>query len=143
MACQHFPDDQTLRLQAGAGEDDVIHLPSGLDRVVCERQEEEEDADVAVLLLIRQASNIPQRRSVRIKDTHSKICYLVFALYSSLHIKDIIYTSTDKTNTQTHKQVMLVVVRGSGSDGGGSGSGGGSGGSGNRGGRNQLRFTHC
>ena len=43
MACQHFPDDQTLRLQAGAGEDDVIHLPSGLDRVDCERQEEEED----------------------------------------------------------------------------------------------------
>ena len=43
VACQHFPDDQTLRLQAGAGEDDVIHLPSGLDRVDCERQEEEED----------------------------------------------------------------------------------------------------
>ena len=32
-----------LRLQAGAGEDDVIHLPSGLDRVDCERQEEEEE----------------------------------------------------------------------------------------------------
>ena len=45
MACQHFPDDQTLRLQAGAGEDDVIHLPSGLDRVDCERQEEEEEVD--------------------------------------------------------------------------------------------------
>ena len=43
MACQHFPDDQTLRLQAGAGEDDVIHLPSGLDRVDCERQQEEEE----------------------------------------------------------------------------------------------------
>ena len=43
MACQHFPDDQTLQLQAGAGEDDVIHLPSGLDRVDCERQEEEEE----------------------------------------------------------------------------------------------------
>ena len=42
MACQHFPDDQTLRLQAGAGEDDVIRLPSGLDRVDCERQEEED-----------------------------------------------------------------------------------------------------
>ena len=42
VACQHFPDDQTLRLQAGAGEDDVIHLPSGLDCVDCERQEEEE-----------------------------------------------------------------------------------------------------
>ena len=81
VACQHFPDDQTLQLQAGAGEDDVIHLPSGLDRVVCERQGEE-DADVAFLLLIRQASNISQRRSVWIKDTHSKICHLGFALYS-------------------------------------------------------------
>ena len=46
MACQHFPDDQTLRLQAGAGEDDVIHISSGLDRVDCERQEEEEDIQV-------------------------------------------------------------------------------------------------
>ena len=40
VACQHFPDDQTLRLQTGAGED-VILLPSGLDRVDCERQEED------------------------------------------------------------------------------------------------------
>ena len=40
MACQHFPDEKTLRLQAGAGEDDIIHLPNGLDRVHCERQEE-------------------------------------------------------------------------------------------------------
>ena len=31
VACQHFPDDQTLRLQTGAGEDDIIYLPSGLD----------------------------------------------------------------------------------------------------------------
>ena len=30
MACQHFPDNQTLQLQAGAGED-VIHLLNGLD----------------------------------------------------------------------------------------------------------------
>ena len=42
VACQHSPDDQTLRLQAGAGEDDVIHLPSGLDRVTWDRQEEED-----------------------------------------------------------------------------------------------------
>ena len=42
VACQHPPDDQTLRLQTGVGEDDVIHLPSGLDRVDSERQEEEE-----------------------------------------------------------------------------------------------------
>ena len=43
MACQHYPDDQTQRLQ----EDDFIHLPSGPDRVACERQgeEEEEEAD--------------------------------------------------------------------------------------------------
>ena len=46
MACQHFPDDQTLRLQTGAGEDDIIHLLSGLDRVDCERQEEEQDVCV-------------------------------------------------------------------------------------------------
>ena len=45
MACQHFPDDQTLRLQAGAGEDDIIHLPSGLDRVAFERQEEEDSQE--------------------------------------------------------------------------------------------------
>ena len=43
VACQHFSDDQTLWLQAGAGEDGVIHLPSDLDRVASERQEEEED----------------------------------------------------------------------------------------------------
>ena len=43
MACQHFPDDQTLQLQTGAGEDDIIHLPSGLDRVDCKRKEEEEE----------------------------------------------------------------------------------------------------
>ena len=41
VACSHFPDDQTLRLQTGAGEDDIIHLASGLDHVDCERQEEE------------------------------------------------------------------------------------------------------
>ena len=40
VACQHFPDDQTLRLHAETGEDDVIHLPSGLDRAVREHQEE-------------------------------------------------------------------------------------------------------
>ena len=44
MAYQHSPDDQTLRLQAGAGEDDTIHLPNGLERVKCERQEEEEES---------------------------------------------------------------------------------------------------
>ena len=42
VAWQHFPDDQTLRLQIGAGEDSIIYLPSGLDRVDWERQEEEE-----------------------------------------------------------------------------------------------------
>ena len=47
MACQHFPDDQTLRLQTGAGEDDIIHLPSGLDHVDCECQEEESVRDPA------------------------------------------------------------------------------------------------
>ena len=53
MACQHSPDDQTLRLQAGAGEDDVIHLPSGLDRVACERQEEEDPGGKASSVNLR------------------------------------------------------------------------------------------
>ena len=50
MASQHSADDQTLRLQAGAGGDDVIHLPSGLDRVDCERQQQEEDTSWTDLL---------------------------------------------------------------------------------------------
>ena len=58
MACQHFPDDQTLRLQAGAGEDDVIHLPSGLDRVDCERQEEEEEESVGTVSVYRILSRL-------------------------------------------------------------------------------------
>ena len=41
VACQHCPDHQTLRPQAGAGEDDFIHLLSGPDGVACERQEED------------------------------------------------------------------------------------------------------
>ena len=45
MACQHSPDDQTLRLQARAGEDEIIHLPSGPDRVACESQGEEEEVE--------------------------------------------------------------------------------------------------
>ena len=42
MACQRTADDPTLRQQAGAGEDDVIHLTSGPDHVTCECQEEED-----------------------------------------------------------------------------------------------------
>ena len=41
MACQHSPDDKTLWLQAVAGKDDFIHIPSSPDRVACECQEEE------------------------------------------------------------------------------------------------------
>ena len=51
MACQHFPDVQTLQLQAGAGEDNVIRLLSGLDRVACEGRE---DQIWYQLVLIRQ-----------------------------------------------------------------------------------------
>ena len=47
MACQHSPDDQTLRLQTG--EDDVIHLLSGLDHADSERHEEEEDLKGSLL----------------------------------------------------------------------------------------------
>ena len=43
VACQHSPVDQTVRLQAGAREDDLIHLPSGPDCVAWEHQEEEEE----------------------------------------------------------------------------------------------------
>ena len=38
VACQRFPDDQTLQLQTGAGED-IIHLLSDLDHVDCRCQE--------------------------------------------------------------------------------------------------------
>ena len=51
VACQHFPDDQTLRLQTGAGEDDIIHLPSGLDRVDRERHEEEDGRSLSEFTL--------------------------------------------------------------------------------------------
>ena len=42
VAGQHYTDNQTLQLQAGAGQDDFIYLPSSSDRAACERQEEEE-----------------------------------------------------------------------------------------------------
>ena len=58
VACQHFPDDQTLRLQAGAGEDDVIHLPSGPDRVDCDRQEEEEEVIYFVLVICLRVGDL-------------------------------------------------------------------------------------
>ena len=32
----------TLRLKAGVGGDDFIHLPGGTDRVACERKEDED-----------------------------------------------------------------------------------------------------
>ena len=69
VACQHFPDDQTLRLQAGAGEDDVIHLPSGLDRVDCERQEEEDSVTDGVRLrevvgFLEYMSRVPVQNGV-------------------------------------------------------------------------------
>ena len=54
VACQHFPDDQTLRLQTGTGEDDIFHLLSGLDRVDCERQEEEEDLPSPSKMLVSE-----------------------------------------------------------------------------------------
>ena len=46
------PDDQTPRLQAGAGADDFIHLPRGPDRVACELQEEEEEDSGLFLLVV-------------------------------------------------------------------------------------------
>ena len=41
MSCQHSPGDQTLRLQAGAGEDVFIHLPSS--PIKSQEEEEEEE----------------------------------------------------------------------------------------------------
>ena len=57
MACRHFSDDQTLRLQAGARKDDFIHLPRDPYRVACERQEEE------VFLPIINTDHRPSMRS--------------------------------------------------------------------------------
>ena len=80
VAYQHFPDDQTLRLQAGAGEDDIIHLQSGLDRVDCERQEEEVDIHTEALgtggdneadcglCLIHQIKNLAWPRTQKKKE---------------------------------------------------------------------------
>ena len=56
MAFQHSHDDQALRLQAGAGEDSFIYLPSGSDRDACERQEKE--SDEARLLYILLGMNL-------------------------------------------------------------------------------------
>ena len=50
-----LPWQPTLWLQAGAREDDAIHLPSGLDHVDCERhEEEEEEEDVLVFVSQKQ-----------------------------------------------------------------------------------------
>ena len=61
VARQHFPDDQTLWLQAGAGEDDVIHLLSGLDCVVYKRQEEEEEGIAGKLYRLYTDVNLSWR----------------------------------------------------------------------------------
>ena len=70
MAGQHFPGDQTLRLQAGAGEDDVIHLPSGLGRVDCERQEEEEDRTFDSIVCCQDAKCLLIAVGPRLKRRH-------------------------------------------------------------------------
>ena len=83
------------------------------------------DADVAFLLLIRQPSNVSQRRPVSVKGTHSKICYLGFALYFSSHTKDMntchlqnnnnnstLHTHTHPhTYTPTHTKLIAVRTR--------------------------------
>ena len=61
MACQHSPDDQTPRLQAGAGEDSVIDLLSSLDRVDCERHEEESTNQLFLLTELQQVEEVKQR----------------------------------------------------------------------------------
>ena len=51
MACQHFPDDQTPRLRAGAGEDDLIHLPSGPANAKKRKEKKDGTAGSSVTLL--------------------------------------------------------------------------------------------
>ena len=46
VACQQSFDDQTLQLQAGAGKDKVVYLPSGPDHVACKCQEEDSVAAI-------------------------------------------------------------------------------------------------
>ena len=75
VACQHFPDDQTLRLQTGPGEDDIIHLPNGLDRVDCERREEEEE----VVLCEPSSNNMQLLKHANVFDKNSTVQVLVFA----------------------------------------------------------------
>ena len=70
VACQHFPDDQTLRLETGAGEDDIIYLPSGLDRVDCERQEKEEEE---IPVLLAQIHKISDLKDVWERNASSKL----------------------------------------------------------------------
>ena len=78
VAYQQFPDDQTLRLQAGAGEDDFIHRPSGPDRVSYERQEgEEEDTKERVqpvfVIAIEACSNYSAVDKMKEKAEYTRI----------------------------------------------------------------------
>ena len=59
MACQHSPDDQTLRFQAGAGEDKFTHLPNGHDYVTCKRQKVEKEVSQDPLILVKCISGAP------------------------------------------------------------------------------------
>ena len=68
VACQHFPDDQTAWLQAGAGEDDFIHLLRGPDHVACDRQKEEEEP----------ISSTSYASSVGIRYSHQYLEFLYF-----------------------------------------------------------------
>ena len=75
MACQYFPDGQTLQLQTGAEEDDVIHFPSDLDHVDCERQEEEEEsmASEAQPPRVQQQAGLPCVRMVEYNLTQAHL----------------------------------------------------------------------
>ena len=89
MACQRFPDDQTLRLQTGAGEDDIIHLPSGLHRVDSERQEEEEDVqrsfktEVVEYEVVHMNAHRSWKQATTTCTSGGRFCFLFWGLFIS------------------------------------------------------------
>ena len=134
MTCQHFPDDQTLRLQTGAGEDDIIYLPSGLDSVDCERQEEEEEGRYQrkTLFVVDVSINCTTDRNwpTKVPDTwkqsfqppyhfivlprafHSIFFHLIVFFIEKNVFVLVLKIAYSNTRIQAHSQavVLLVVV---------------------------------
>ena len=111
VACQHSPDDQTLRLQAGPGEDDVIHLPSVLDRVGCERQGERRRRLLPLLLCFLFAI----LTLMRLSDASEKLDSF---MKREFLLKPPESCSVDTFGFQTCGMAAVVVVDGGGGGGG-------------------------